>query len=180
MCTGREATGDGHSMVQALLCVPSIIISWTHFRHQAIAMLWSPQCPKSLCLHKAEPSSFLEAISLLALACNCHLQQWEYWMWRIDRWLDRRYGDSLSNVDDHLPGSLPDSTDGEGDWSLWSVCSVTCGNGNQKRTRSCGYACTATESRTCDHPNCPGEFAQDCVSKFSGKLCSYIFEILSF
>lgn len=49
-----------------------------------------------------------------------------------------------------------DSTDGEGDWSLWSVCSVTCGNGNQKRTRSCGYACIATESRTCDRPNCPG------------------------
>ncbi|XP_028354773.1 isthmin-1 isoform X1 [Physeter macrocephalus] len=56
----------------------------------------------------------------------------------------------------HLSQIFEDSTDGEGDWSLWSVCSVTCGNGNQKRTRSCGYACTATESRTCDRPNCPG------------------------
>lgn len=64
-------------------------------------------------------------------------------------------------VADRIPGFLPDSTDGEGDWSLWSVCSVTCGNGNQKRTRSCGYACTATESRTCDRPNCPGGFMQE-------------------
>ncbi|CAL8300107.1 unnamed protein product [Merluccius merluccius] len=49
-----------------------------------------------------------------------------------------------------------DYMDGEGDWSSWSACSVSCGHGNQKRTRSCGYACTATESRTCDMPNCPG------------------------
>ncbi|KAI6067923.1 Isthmin-2 isoform X1 [Aix galericulata] len=41
------------------------------------------------------------------------------------------------------------------DWSLTSS-DVTCGSGNQKRTRSCGYACTATESRTCDLPRCPG------------------------
>ncbi|XP_042303102.1 isthmin-1 isoform X2 [Sceloporus undulatus] len=49
-----------------------------------------------------------------------------------------------------------DYVDGEGDWSPWSICSITCGSGNQKRTRTCGYACTATESRTCDRPNCPG------------------------
>ncbi|XP_078090505.1 isthmin-2 isoform X2 [Mustelus asterias] len=42
------------------------------------------------------------------------------------------------------------------DWSAWSPCTVTCGSGNQKRTRSCGYACTATESRTCDLKRCPG------------------------
>ncbi|GCC34331.1 isthmin-2-like [Chiloscyllium punctatum] len=42
------------------------------------------------------------------------------------------------------------------DWSAWSPCTVTCGTGNQKRTRSCGYACTATESRTCDLKRCPG------------------------
>lgn len=44
----------------------------------------------------------------------------------------------------------------EEEWSPWSPCSITCGSGNQKRTRSCGYACTATESRTCDLPRCPG------------------------
>lgn len=54
------------------------------------------------------------------------------------------------------PQTEYDYIDGDGDWSGWSPCSVTCGNGNQKRTRSCGYACTATESRTCDMPRCPG------------------------
>ncbi|XP_073443381.1 isthmin-2 [Dendrobates tinctorius] len=43
------------------------------------------------------------------------------------------------------------------DWSSWSPCSATCGRPNQKRTRSCGYSCTATESRVCDLAPCPGE-----------------------
>uniref|UniRef100_A0A3P9M2N1 Isthmin 2a n=1 Tax=Oryzias latipes TaxID=8090 RepID=A0A3P9M2N1_ORYLA len=41
------------------------------------------------------------------------------------------------------------------DWSGWAPCSATCGFGTQKRSRSCGYACTATESRTCDLESCP-------------------------
>ncbi|KAF5900787.1 isthmin-2-like, partial [Clarias magur] len=45
--------------------------------------------------------------------------------------------------------------DEEEEWSDWSPCSATCGQGTQKRVRSCGYACTATESRTCELQRCP-------------------------
>ncbi|XP_005042790.1 PREDICTED: isthmin-1 [Ficedula albicollis] len=78
---------------------------------------------------------------------------------------DSNFLNPLPGWDGHVPshrtlGSKEqpeyDYVDGEGDWSPWSLCSVTCGSGNQKRTRSCGYACTATESRTCDRPHCPG------------------------
>uniref|UniRef100_A0A3B4AET8 AMOP domain-containing protein n=1 Tax=Periophthalmus magnuspinnatus TaxID=409849 RepID=A0A3B4AET8_9GOBI len=40
------------------------------------------------------------------------------------------------------------------EWSEWAPCSVSCGQGSQKRTRSCGYACVATESRTCELRSC--------------------------
>ncbi|XP_076980471.1 isthmin-2 [Tamandua tetradactyla] len=42
------------------------------------------------------------------------------------------------------------------EWSPWSSCSGSCGNSSQQRTRPCGYACTATESRACDLSHCPG------------------------
>ncbi|XP_021509040.1 isthmin-2 isoform X1 [Meriones unguiculatus] len=52
----------------------------------------------------------------------------------------------------------PDSYDYEPqeEWSTWSPCSGSCSSGHQQRTRACGYACTATESRVCDLAPCPG------------------------
>ncbi|XP_040016740.2 isthmin-2 [Gasterosteus aculeatus] len=43
------------------------------------------------------------------------------------------------------------------EWTPWSPCSVTCGNGEKKRTKSCGYSCTLTEASKCDLEPCPGE-----------------------
>ncbi|XP_051908299.1 isthmin-2 isoform X2 [Hippocampus zosterae] len=43
------------------------------------------------------------------------------------------------------------------EWTPWSPCSVTCGPGERKRTKSCGYSCTLTEASKCDLQPCPGE-----------------------
>lgn len=43
------------------------------------------------------------------------------------------------------------------DWTPWSPCSVTCGHGERKRTKSCGYSCTLTEASKCDLEPCPGD-----------------------
>ncbi|XP_058423431.1 isthmin-2 isoform X1 [Diceros bicornis minor] len=47
------------------------------------------------------------------------------------------------------------------EWSPWSPCSGSCGSSSQWRTRPCGYACAATESRACDLPPCPGTKDED-------------------
>ncbi|KAF7231365.1 isthmin-2 [Nothobranchius furzeri] len=43
------------------------------------------------------------------------------------------------------------------EWTPWSPCSVTCGHGERKRTKSCGYSCTLTEASKCDLDPCPGD-----------------------
>ncbi|XP_028295459.1 isthmin-2 [Gouania willdenowi] len=43
------------------------------------------------------------------------------------------------------------------EWTPWSPCSVTCGQGEKKRTKSCGYSCTLTEASKCDLEPCPGD-----------------------
>ncbi|XP_069464437.1 isthmin-1 isoform X2 [Ambystoma mexicanum] len=115
---------------------------------------------------------------------------------------DSNFLNPLSGWDRHAPSHRAfdskeqpdyDYMDGDGDWSQWSICSVSCGSGTQKRTRSCGYACTATESRTCDMPNCPDadscERWMNCKSDFLKKymhkvandlpscLCTYPTEV---
>nr|XP_034344234.1 isthmin-2 isoform X2 [Arvicanthis niloticus] len=79
----------------------------------------------------------------------------------------------------------PDSYDYEPqeDWSTWSPCSGSCGSGHhQQRTRPCGYACTATESRVCDLPPCPDvdscEKWLNCKSDFLAKYLSQVLKDL--
>lgn len=62
------------------------------------------------------------------------------------------------------PSSLVDSTSGE-EWSAWSVCSATCGEGWQSRTRFCVSSSYSTqcsgplrEQRPCNNSAvCPGK-----------------------
>ncbi|KAM6171898.1 isthmin-2 [Erethizon dorsatum] len=63
----------------------------------------------------------------------------------------------------------PDSYDYEPqeEWSPWSPCSGRCSSGSQQRTRPCGYACTATESRVCNLPPCPGAEDKDTLGFLS-------------
>ncbi|XP_034018373.1 isthmin-2 [Thalassophryne amazonica] len=43
------------------------------------------------------------------------------------------------------------------EWTSWSPCSLTCGHGEKKRTKSCGYSCTLTEASKCNLEPCPGD-----------------------
>uniref|UniRef100_A0A673M851 Isthmin 2a n=1 Tax=Sinocyclocheilus rhinocerous TaxID=307959 RepID=A0A673M851_9TELE len=91
------------------------------------------------------------------------------WSLSSEEWLGhkskagwRRMGRTSTGTDDGRAGTPWTITVSTGkyeeeEWSDWSPCSVTCGHGNQKRIRSCGYACTATESRTCDLERCPDD-----------------------
>ncbi|XP_033625360.1 isthmin-like [Asterias rubens] len=43
----------------------------------------------------------------------------------------------------------------QGTWTGWTTCSASCGGGRSERSRSCGFSCTATESRDCNQQSCP-------------------------
>uniref|UniRef100_A0A667XXQ7 Isthmin 2a n=1 Tax=Myripristis murdjan TaxID=586833 RepID=A0A667XXQ7_9TELE len=77
-----------------------------------------------------------------------------------------------------------DNYEYEEEWSDWSPCSITCGHGTQKRIRSCGYACTATESRTCDLESCAVQeiYVDSCEKWLSCKndfLQKYLHQVLT-
>ena len=49
-------------------------------------------------------------------------------------------------------------------WSEWSSCSVTCGSGEQTRTRTCDENCDGvqnddlSETQSCNNGDCPGKY----------------------
>ncbi|KAG7251189.1 LOW QUALITY PROTEIN: hypothetical protein CRUP_017019 [Coryphaenoides rupestris] len=55
------------------------------------------------------------------------------------------------------PPAIPDPEKETDEWSAWTPCSVTCGHGERKRTKSCGYSCTLTEASRCDQEPCPND-----------------------
>lgn len=42
------------------------------------------------------------------------------------------------------------------EWSPWNPCSVTCGMGQQERSRDCGSACREMETQACYGKPCYG------------------------
>ena len=45
-------------------------------------------------------------------------------------------------------------------WSNWSTCSLTCGSGEQTRTRTCDKGCSnddLVETQSCNDTACPGK-----------------------
>ncbi|XP_049587822.1 adhesion G protein-coupled receptor B1 isoform X3 [Syngnathus scovelli] len=102
---------------------------------------------------------------------------------RISRSQSLRSVDNRKQLDDgQKPNNGPqnpqtvDSTSGE-EWSAWSVCSATCGEGWQSRTRFCVFSSYSTqcsgplqEQRTCNPAICPVAGVWDEWSPWS--LCS--------
>ena len=49
-------------------------------------------------------------------------------------------------------------------WSEWSSCSLTCGSGEQTRTRTCDQNCDdvqnddLSETQSCNNGDCPGKY----------------------
>lgn len=71
---------------------------------------------------------------------------------------------ALPGLSPSLTPRLPPGDPAAEEWSQWSVCSLTCGQGSQVRTRSCvsspyGTLCSGLlrETRTCNNTaTCPG------------------------
>ena len=68
---------------------------------------------------------------------------------------------------------------GWSDWSSWSMCSTTCGEGEMLRSRTCTGPCLlnengAHEAKACNVASCQGIYRSDPL--FGGYYSSFLFQ----
>lgn len=99
----------------------------------------------------------------------------------MSRWSRQTIPNSL-NITDFLSSLLKLrnalNLDGQwSDWNAWGTCSVTCGNGNQTRTRLCNNPAPANGGANCSGS---GLNSQSCNTQGCPISTSFIFCTLSY
>ncbi|XP_014061551.1 isthmin-2 isoform X2 [Salmo salar] len=131
---------------------------WSHSQHRSVGVLPHPEPEEEIKPFILDLKNFPELANADISSQNPNIQV------TIEVVDDPNMDLEMDLIKDWIPPSpSPSSSVGwlgdeeTEEWSAWSPCSVTCGHGERKRTRSCGYSCTLTEASKCDMERCPND-----------------------